>query len=176
MPLVLLSPASGGFKVETALGGFTDFPFFYCRNRLSAYGIRFTSRCPTILHPNLRPNSSGHLWRRPKNGNKGYGKWGKFHTLSFIFCRPRLLKWQKRLAVSAANTECWWTRFFYCRNRPTPYGIRLAGRSPTILHPNLRPNSPGHLWRRPKNDTVCRKGAKKRGKSSKILQKRRQKN
>ena len=48
----------GGFKVETALGGFADFPFFYCRNRLSAYKIRFTSRCSTILHPNLPPQGA----------------------------------------------------------------------------------------------------------------------
>ena len=71
----------GGFKVETALGGFADFPFFYCRNRLSAYKIRFTSRCSTILHPNLPPQGAcgcGASWAKAENGKrKGWLK-GKF--------------------------------------------------------------------------------------------------
>ena len=152
------------------------FPVFLLPE--SPHAVWYTACGSMSDNPSSKPapEQSGASWRRPKNGNKGYGKWGKFHTLSFIFCRPRLLKWQKRLGVSAANTECWWTRLFYCRNRLSAYGIRFTSRCPTILHPNLRPNSPGHLGRRPKNDTVCRKGAKKRGKSSKILQKRRQKN
>ncbi len=77
MPLVLLSPASGGFKGRE-MRLVAHFPrisrFFYCRNRLSAYGIRFTSRCPTILHPNLRPNSPGHLCEGRKTGVRGMAK------------------------------------------------------------------------------------------------------
>ena len=65
----LFSINPGGFKVETALGGFTDFPFFYCRNRPTPYGIRLAGRCSTILHPNLHPQGvcgCGASWAKSK--------------------------------------------------------------------------------------------------------------
>ena len=53
---------------------FHAIPLFYHRNRLSAYKIRFTSRCSTILHPNLLPQGRaamgilGEKQKKPPNG------------------------------------------------------------------------------------------------------------
>ena len=57
----------------------------YRRNRLSAYDIRFTSRCSMILHPNLPPQGAlgalrGILGEDRKTGNKRFTKGESFPT------------------------------------------------------------------------------------------------